>query len=38
MKDKELKLEEVEDYHTLGGAGKVVSPGGGRTLSAVSYT
>jgi hypothetical protein len=22
MKDKELKLEEVEAYHTLGGAGE----------------
>ena len=25
MKDKELKLEEIEASHTLGGAGKVVS-------------
>ena len=25
MKDKELKFEEVETSHTLGGEGKVVS-------------
>ena len=27
MKDKELKLEEIESSHTLGWAGKVISSG-----------
>jgi hypothetical protein len=27
MKDQELKLEEIEASHTLGGAGKVVCRG-----------
>jgi hypothetical protein len=31
MKDKELKLEEVEAYHTLGGAGEGGVQGRGRS-------
>ena len=27
MKDKELKMEEIEDSHTFGGEGKVEDPG-----------
>jgi hypothetical protein len=29
MKEKEMKVEEIEVFHTLGGPGKVVSKGEG---------
>ena len=39
MKDDELKLEEIEVSHTLGGAGEVVrGEGSGEGVDAVRHT
>ena len=35
MKDKELKLQEVEAPYTLGGAGEGACPGRGKSIGAI---
>jgi len=38
MKDEELKLEEIEVFHTLGGAGKGLVQGRGRWRGYTDYS